>query len=95
MPWNGSHAVLVEEFIFGFWRSPFNRNGVVVIFDDVDDLVGVVVVVPRGDNVFRTHEVDGVEIIVRGNGGSVGPFGLRMQSVINRFPVFMESPMGR
>ena len=90
---DGSHAVLVEDLVFGFCRPAFDGDGVIVVLHDIDDLGCVMVVVPRSDNVFRTHEVEGVEVIVGRNRRSIGPLGVWMQLVINGFSIVVESPM--
>ena len=92
---DGSHAVLEEDLVFGFCRPALDGNGVVVVLHNIDDLVRVMVVVPGSDDVFRTHEVEGVEVIVGCNRCSVGPLGVWMQSVINGFSIVVESPMCR
>ena len=91
---NRSHAVLVEDLVFGFRRPALDGNGVIVVLHNIDDLGCVMVVVPRSDDVFRTHEVEGVEVIVGCNRRSVGPLGVWVQSVIDGFSIVVEGPMG-
>ena len=63
----GSNGETRVQIDFRFCHITNHGNGVVIVFSDIDDLLGEVIVIPGSENRLRAHEFEREEVIVGGH----------------------------